>query len=373
MVNYEPMKVLASILALSITGTLAGDAVAPQRPAASAGRTMPIARPAALLDYLIQDVCVDANQRVISGDPATCPTHRNVAVGEKLPFVLTDFDRSAGISLSAVSSIPVRAADGATLVLVSKNLQGRYTRDFTFSFSPGRDAFDLIDVSSSHYASIVRTFDGGCFDQIFSRNGKAEGMADRAGGWILFPRPGAPSDLPTSGSVLLKTYRMQVSPGPPQCANNQATGITFWTKPTSYTFETGKTLSALRTDHFAAADLAQPVNSFERFYFTREYGMTRWESWWTVAHCRATLGAQSPRCDQAAANPLRARCAVLKLPSNVVSGLERWGGQDWVRMDCRDTTRYVALDRPHLPLTPEVARGGGLVDIDYAATIAGAE
>lgn len=365
----ELMKSAYWIFALGIGGAIAGTVAAPEQPTATVARAA-VKQPA-LLDYLIQDVCVDSANRVVSGDPAVCPNRRNVALGEKLPFVVTDFDHASGISLSAVSTIPVRATDGATLVLVSKSLEGRYTSDYTYSFSRGRDAFDLIDISNSQYASIVRTFDGGCFDQVFSRNGKDRGMANRAGGWILFPRAASPTDLPDSGSLRLKTYRMQVTAGPPQCANNEATGMTFWTKPTAYTFETGKRLSALRTDHFAAADLAQPTNSFERFYFTREYGMTRWESWWTVAHCHATLGRDSPRCGQTNANPLRSRCAVLKLPSNPTSGLEQWGAQDWVRMDCRDTTRYVALKRAHLPLAPDVARGDGLIDIDYAATVGG--
>jgi len=37
-------------------------------------------------------------------------------------------------------------------------------------------------------------------------------------------------------------------------------------------------------------------------------------------------------------------------------------------MDCRDVTRYVALARPQLPLSREIATGNGLVDIDLAAT-----
>ena len=367
----DPMKSAGWIFAVGVGGTIAASAVAPeQQPKAPVAQTQVI-KPPAFLDYLIQDVCVDGEQRVVNGDPAVCATHRNVELGEKIPFVVTDFDHASQISLSAVSSVPVRSKDGAIMVLVSKGLEGRYTPDYKFSFSRERDAFDLIDISNSQYASIVRTFDGGCFDQIFSRNGKAAGMANRAGGWILFPRSSSAAELPENGSVRLKTYRMQVSPGLPQCANNEATGMSFWAKPARYTFETGKTLSALRTEHFAAADLTDPVNSFERFYFTREYGMTRWESWWTVAHCHATLGRESPRCGQTPGNPLRTRCDKLKLPSNQTSGLEQWGGQGWVRMDCRDTTRYVPLAQPQLPLSPEMGRGDGLIDIDYAATVSG--
>jgi len=335
----------------------------------TASPAKPVVRASSLLDFLVQDVCVDAADRAVAGDPANCRHHRNLKLGEKLPYIVTDFDHAARISLGSMSSIPVRATDGTTMVLVTKSLQGRYTPGYSFNYSPARDAFDLIDIRHSKYASIVRTFDGSCFDQLFSRNGNARGMANRAGGWILFPLAPAPSRWPKQASVPIKTWRVQLSAAGPKCASNQGSGITFWTAPTPYTFETGKILTAVRSDHFAAVDLAQPENSFERFYFTREYGMTRWESWWTVAHCKKMLGAGSARCGQTRANSVRTRCSVLNMPSNPISGLEQWGGQSWVRMDCRDSTRYVALARPHLPLSREIARGEGFIDIDYPATV----
>lgn len=323
-----------------------------------------------VLDYLIQDVCVDSLGRPISGDPATCPRHRNLRLGEPLPYIVTDFDRRAGISLASFSSIPVRSTRGDLMVLVVKSLEGRFTADYRFSFSRARDAFDLIETNQSQYASIVRTFDGGCFDQIFARNERGKTIADRAGGWVLFPRHPAPGAWPRSGSLRLTTFRKQVKPQGPRCADNHATGVTFWVRPTQYRFESGKALTALRSDHFAAADLSQPENSFERFYFTREYGMTRWESWWTLTHCRKALGNNSPRCAPEGSNyGLRARCGLLKLAGQRASGLTRLGGQDWVRMDCRDVSHHVGLKRPQLPLSPEIGRGGGLLDIDYAATI----
>jgi len=88
-----------------------------------------------------------------------------------------------------------------------------------------------------------------------------------------------------------------------------------------------------------------------------------------VAHCRKMLGAGSVRCGQTPANAVRSRCSLLTTPAGAVSGIERWGGQPWVRMDCRDSTRYVALKRPQLPLSPHIARGHELIDIDYAGTI----
>lgn len=360
------IRLAAAITVVAVLGaSTASDG--PARPVASSPRAQPAG--SEILDYLIQDVCVDTRGRAVAGDPATCGSHRDLKLGERLPYLVTDFDRRHGISLGSMSSIPVRGSDGKLMVLVTKDLNGRYTPDFNFSYSRDRVAFDLIDLSHSSYASIVRTFDGGCFDQLLARNGRAARMADRAGGWILVPLSPAPSRWTRDGSLRLTTWRRQLDAARPQCASNHATGITRWARPFVYTFESGKRLRALRSDHFASAELRQPENSFERFYLTREYGTTRWESWWTVAYCRKTLGAGSPRCGQSRDNALQSRCSVLRLPSNPVAGIESWGGQPWVRMDCRDSTRYVALNKPQLPLGPEMGRGHGVVDIDYSTTV----
>jgi hypothetical protein len=366
MTKYKiAVRAAAAILLASLAGaavTFAGlaDTSSPQN-SARAGAEM--------LDYLVQDVCVDINGRAIPGDPASCRVHRDLRPGERLPYIVTDFDRNAGVSLGSMSSVPVRGSDGNLMVIVTKDLRGRYTPDFQFSFAREKVAFDLIDVSHSPYASIVRTFDGGCFDQLLSRNGRVKALSDRAGGWVLVPLSPAPSQWRNNGSLRLTTWRQQLDPARAQCASNHAAGLTSWAAPASYTFESGKRLRALRSDHYASADLTRPENSFERFYLTREYGTARWEAWWTVAYCQKTLGARSPRCGQSADNALRSRCSVLKLPGNAIAGLEIRGGQPWVRMDCRDSTRYLALNRPQLMLSPEMARGRGVIDVDYSATV----
>lgn len=50
-----------------------------------------------LLDYLIQDVCVDANNVAYAQDPLSCAANRrNITVGEPSPYIMTDFDRKIG-------------------------------------------------------------------------------------------------------------------------------------------------------------------------------------------------------------------------------------------------------------------------------------
>lgn len=321
------------------------------------------------IDYLVQDVCLNEQGQAIAGDPAECPRRRDLRVGEPQRYILTDLDRASGTTFQAASSVPVREADGHLMIVVIKNLEGGFKPDYRFSFSQARDAFDLIDVSHSGYASIVRTFDGGCFDQIFSRNGSRRSLDDRAGGWVLFPVGSDPATWPAKGSLNLTTWRMQLTPGKAACADNKAAGVTTWEKPAPFTFESGKKLTAIRSDHFAAADLSQAENSFERNYFTTQYGLTRWEAWQTLAYCQKTLSELSPACRPAdPANPWHARCTSLKEATTGLAGVAQIGGQTWVRMACRDQTNYIALERPQLFLSPAVGRGFDVTDIDHELT-----
>lgn len=316
-----------------------------------------------LLDYLIQDVCTDAQSRPIQGDPATCRRHRNIAIGEPSPYLVTDFEVSNGKTYSAMNSIPVSALDGNMRIIVTKSMQGNFRPGFRFSFDASRDGYDLIDITNSEYASFIRTSDGGCFDQIFSRRGSFRNAKDRAGGWILFPRT-APSTWPVSRGVPVTTYKIQLTKGRPGCNNGHSTGMTFWNRPVAYRFETDKALRAIRSDHFASGDLGAENNALERYYFTREYGFTRWEAWVPLARCFQEHGTEAAICHPERPDyALRGRCSVLNSTSSGLPGMDQWGNQTWVRVDCRDQTKYLALDHPQRLLSPTMARDNGVEDL----------
>jgi hypothetical protein len=101
-----------------------------------------------LMDYLIQDVCVDGSDHAIAGDPAACANHRNIMIGEPSPYIVTDFDRNANATYEAMNSIPVVGMDGLVKILYPKNLQGNFDSGFKFSFVPSRDGYDLLDARS---------------------------------------------------------------------------------------------------------------------------------------------------------------------------------------------------------------------------------
>ena len=322
-----------------------------------------------LIDFLIQDVCTDAQGQPQPGDPASCARHRDAAPGDAISYLLTDLDRPSGQTFQAISSIPVVGSDGGTLILVVKSLQGSFTPDYRFNFDPKRDAFDLIDTGKSRFASIVRTFDGGCGDQVFSHSGSRQTLAERAGGWILFPASADPATWPASQSLRHMTFRMQLADRGLACRDNQALGLTTWARPAATLFESGKQLIAIRSDHFAAEDLSQAENSFERNYFTREYGLTRWEAWQTLAYCEKTLGSGDVRCQpENVANPWHGRCVNLKEKTTQRSGVAIIGNQTWVRVQCRDQTNVIALTSPQLFAADGIAEGNDVDDVDFDAT-----
>lgn len=320
-----------------------------------------------LYDYLVQDVCTDDKDNVISGDPSNCSVRRDIRVGENSPYIMTDFEKRNGGSISTYegsNSIPVRGVDGYTKILITKSLQGNFQSNYLFNWDQNRDAYDLIDLNHSPYASYVRTSDPGCQDQIWSSTGSAANMAQRAGGWILFPTSNPPSTWPQSSSVNVKTYHIQVTPNRPGCGNGNSAGVTYWNRPSAYHFEAGKSLTAIRSFHFANKALYQTDNALEKYYFTKEYGFTRWESWVPQNRCFSERGSGSAICHPESTNyPLKGRCSVLNANSSPYPGLDVFGNQYWVMIDCRDHSNYVRLDSPQVMLDDVIAQNDGYRDI----------
>lgn len=305
-------------------------------------------------DFLVQDVCVDAHDRPIAGDPAVCAKHRNIRAGELLPYVRTDFGPK-GARYQAVTSYPVVGRDGQLKVMVSKSMRanaGQFT-NFQFGYQHLRDGFDLIETSGG-LISAIRTSDGGCGDQIISKN-----AWQREDGWVLFP-----SNQNQPSGNMNHTIRMVRTNPPAAChqANNYNyvsedtdahTQVAWDVAPFKYRYESGKTLSSIDSYHVAHYDLTRTDNAIEKFLFTKEYGFTRWEAWIPRDRCY-----QEGKwfCNDPDLN-LRGRCTG--------GGVTSWGGQLWVRVDCRDTTGYLAV-APFLPLSTSMAES----DIDAANALA---
>lgn len=326
-----------------------------------------------LYDYLVQDVCLDASGEVTSNDPVECPRRRNLDVAEKAPYLLTDWDKGAQIAYQAVSSTPVLAAGGDVQIMVSKTFPDEISSDFSFKFDPSRgDGYDLIDINVKDFISFVRTFDGGCKDQRWAST--LDSRDERApyaglGGWLLFPLAPAPSAWSDVASKVHPIAKIQLSTAGtnPACQSGENFAKTVWHPPQDYVFESGKVLRAIKSEHFASPDLSSRENSLELYYFTREYGFTRWEAWVPRRRCYTIAettpeGQLRPHCEpdrrparvyqrdskKSSELDLRARCDRMIVSETGQPDTASWGGQEWVRIDCRDNSRLVRLNEPQL-------------------------
>jgi hypothetical protein len=351
------------------------------KPVIAAAASISIVAPAApvgkrispeLYDYLVQDVCIDDAGSITAEDPITCAKRRDIMLGEKSPYLLTDTDTSNNATYQAMNSVPVRGTDGSIRILYPKLNQGPFDKSFRMTrFTESVDGYDLADISNSDFVSMIRTSDGGCFDQIWSRTGKHQTVAQRAGGWALFPLATPPGQWLPSQSEIIRTHKVQLTSGLGHCKNGSSRGITYWTRAAPFVFNTGKTVSAITSSHFANARLSRVNNALERFYFSREYGFTRWEAWVPQQRCVKERGKTAAICFPGRADyppSLHGRCNQNNKGSTGIAGLNRWGNQNWVRVDCRDLTNHIALDTPTRLMTRDMANTNGVRDIDTAAT-----
>jgi hypothetical protein len=336
-----------------------------------------------LYDYLVQDVCMDANGNMIPGDPRTCPARRNILLGEKSPYILTESDtNNPNFQSQGMNSIPVRGTDGTIKILHPKLIQGPFSSNFQMQFyDPSRDGYDFADITNSQYVSFIRTSDGGCLDQLISGSVNYLTAAQRAGGWLIAPFAGTPSNWAPINSINHTTFITRLTPigMRPKCpfpgTGSGATGVTYWNKPYSFQFNTGVVMTAMVSAHFAATDLSSTNNALERYYFTKEYGYTRWEAWIPQSRCQADAArgaTNSILCNPGSpsyASLIGGRCDQNNASSTGVAGLENWGNQNWVRVDCRDLTKFVPLNNPTRLLIDSMANTNNILDINFQETV----
>lgn len=223
------------------------------------GRASP-PTPTSAADYLIQMVCVDANNVPLPTDPVTCPaSRRKLKVGEPLPYHKVDF---TGGQIS--DSYPIADVNG-----ISRGVQTYfYVSDLTTNplfpnmahFNPENGGYNILGADREN------VYFRGTFDQGGGWQPWWTGDC-RAAGWLLFPSgqaaftPGAKAS-PTQNAA---TCRGRI---------NAVASTVEWSHAPQHRYESGKVLDTLRVAHFAPGHASAEFN-----YFTREYGVTRWEAW----------------------------------------------------------------------------------------------
>ena len=292
--------------------------------------------------FVTGSVCVDAANRAVAGDPAHCPRHRKLKIGEPIPYRRVD----AG-NWQALTAYPVEGPGGEWRAMAEKVFGGN---DTTGSYGDlgVRSGYDLLEVGED-FVSGIRTSDPGGGDQIFWRTA----ACDRTNGWIFFPPGLGPGERGQTRSTL------KITKGPStRCPRDQLGSIgpdfTTWERPAEpVRYTSGKLLDSIVSLHFAygdPADRSHDDDSMEKFYFTREYGYSRWEAWQTPAGCARRTGA-------AGLDPVEA-CRLSPAEQCNGPNSATYFGKLYIRLDCRDSTFFVTdADRPFDPLVNDAAPG----------------
>jgi hypothetical protein len=250
--------------------------------------------------WITKSVCVNSVGALLAVDPHPgCPagaTIRKIAIGDPLPYANIDQGR-----FQRNDSYPVYGGNGATLFM--------HTFDFApfgeFNLYDGSDGYDVFAVLNG-FVSFSNTRDGGGYGTTFF--GANCSLGD---GWRLFPTTNFLSTTQQQTvSAINGVYWEQTGQSfPGACPTAYGQTTTTYQRVNNFPFSNiggnpVKAMDALIVTHISG--------NIERFYFTREYGLTRWEAWNRVA----PNPAPTPYCN---------------LPSSIVVR-----GLTYYFADCRD-------------------------------------
>jgi len=232
------------------------------------------------LTWLVKSVCVDSLNQVLRRDPyGGCPfgaSIRKIQIGDPLPY-----HNIEQIGYQQRDAFPVADVSGTKTWIVN-----------TFDYAPfnffnlyatanaGSDGYDVITVQDG-WASVANTSDGGGYGQAFY------GSNCRLGdGWILFPANGFLSANRATVAIADAYWEQSDQSYPGACPSKYSTSTqTSWKKQSAFKFggvngNPTKTMDTLVSYHGFQSSLNFLFHeNLEVFYFTREYGMTRWEVW----------------------------------------------------------------------------------------------
>lgn len=315
-------------------------------------------------DYLFEKVCVDSSGAALGVDPylrehpdfqpdmtyhlytddlgndpqqlARCTAMRNVAKNENFKYVRYDFFPKANYDAYRGNSEAFNKAAGVVDTGYSRShsfpvaIQGKDFFVYTINYGnfPGGDSFDtldnddgfgLIDIDQDVVTAISSR------DGVYSNGNNFYGPdGNGLGTWIYFPKT-AP-EFNRTNKYLMGRLAGGFKNGPPLNPLNGS--LYIWTLPSynawerrPFTYTDGKTMDTIISYHWSTAN-PNTMAAMEATFFTKEYGLTRWEAW---AHKTRYLAYVGGNGEIPALTP-QTTC-----PGSNTNG-------DWVRIACADWT-----------------------------------
>ncbi|RJQ34964.1 hypothetical protein C4568_01805 [Candidatus Parcubacteria bacterium] len=273
------------------------------------------------IEWLMKSVCVDSQDQPVPADPYyDCPqgtARRKIQPGDPLPYHNTDqYDYQQS------DAYPVLHANHSTLYM--------QTFDFPpfdeFNAVDGSDGYDFYAVQDG-WVSVAGTRDGGGFGQQFFG-----GNCSYGNGWIFYPIAGflggGSVQMPIAGSW----WEQSLQSYPGTCSGVYSYPITTWELRREYAFggvngNPVKVMDTLVSYHGFDPAIAAP-QGMEVFYFTQQYGKTRWEYWVDIS--------QSPT----------------KTTTCIAPDTVTYHGRTYVVKDCRDWSQVKLSSVAAIPAWP---------------------
>ena len=274
-------------------------------------------------DWLVKSICVDQSNQPVAADPYyECPAgdrRRKIEIAEPLPY-----HNKNQIGNLISDSFPVLDTNGNKL----------YFRTFDWgpvfnNFDNNTDGFDVYVVRDA-WVSVINTRDAGGFGTTFFGSNCTLGD-----GWLLFPKQGFLGGgriiVPIAG--VYWEHSGESFPG--SCPTRYVTDSqTSWALQRGLEFggfnghETKKMDAVISYHGFKGVPAFLEHGHMEVFYFTQQYGLTKWEAW-----VSARQGAQKTK-----------NCNV---PDQV-----QYKGIPFIIRNCQDFSNVAFEHNPDIPQWP---------------------
>ncbi|OQP85798.1 hypothetical protein BTR14_13515 [Rhizobium rhizosphaerae] len=240
-------------------------------------------------DFMTMDVCVGADGKPVPGIPGegACKRHRDIKPGEAPSYTLQNFGSPRSkcpTAPIAKINVPV-VKDGNTRIVSSTIRQPACGKP-----APGGDGEDgsqngaSIQWHDQGYGFIMGSYSPVALSTFESDRCLTDSASSERffRGWVI-----GPAEVPGIGATGYGVFPSKLKTGKAAtlmggCAERYNRALTTWSV-NEVTYKSGRKLVSIVSDHYAqgAPDGQSQGNAMqvEQTYWTREFGLSRWEKW----------------------------------------------------------------------------------------------
>lgn len=256
------------------------------------GLCAPVQAAEGIADYMIMDVCVDAADAVVPGlvpGDAACTRRRDIRPGEHPPYELRNFLNAGGDCAEDGGSVaklnrPVERGGQTRIVSSTLGLPPSACAGARGRLGKPGEGGASIQWYDEGYGFIMGSYSPVALSVYQTPLCREDSRSSRRffRGWVI-----APAAVPTAGQSGYGVFEGRLATGaasalPAACPTRYRRALTTWlVTPMHYT--SGREMVSIVSSHFAqvSRDGLSPgaTMQMEQTYWTREFGLSRWEKW----------------------------------------------------------------------------------------------